>query len=180
MECTCYTAVVTIDISNSGVRCTPSSYSSAAVRQLCHPQREATSISAGVSFAGHTAACLLRAASEWRTMHVLVQKATRTDIPIVLPTDPFFGVIQAWEIILSSSQSNATRNRRRVKYCDTLPTIVLRHKNIASPRCLALKPLVSHQRYTSQVLQIRSHQPAPRYLTAFPGFSRQYRCASPL
>ena len=69
--------------------------------------------------------------------------------------------------ILSSSESTATRNRRRVKYCDPLPTIVLRHKNIAFPRCLALKPLVSHQRYTSQVLQIRSHQPAPRYLTAF-------------
>ena len=31
-------------------------------------------------------------------MHVLVQKATRTDIPIVLPTDPFFLVIQEWEI----------------------------------------------------------------------------------
>ena len=53
----CYTAVVTIDIPNSGVRCTPSSYSSAPVRQLCHPQREAASISAGVSFAGHTADC---------------------------------------------------------------------------------------------------------------------------
>ena len=35
-------AVVTVDLSNSGVRCKPSSYSSAAVLQLCHHQREAT------------------------------------------------------------------------------------------------------------------------------------------
>ena len=90
MECTCCTAVVTIDLSNSGVRCKPSSYSSAAVRQLCHPQREATSISAGVSFAGHTAACCELQVSGVPCMFSSFKKATRTDIPIVLPTDPFF------------------------------------------------------------------------------------------
>ena len=84
LECICYTAVVTIDLSISGVRCKPSSYSSAAVRQLCHHQREATSIS-GVSFAGHTAA----ASCEWRTMFSFKKRHVPTYLSSC-PLLPFF------------------------------------------------------------------------------------------
>ena len=40
----------------------------------------------GVSFADHTAA----ASCEGVVYHVLVQKATRTDVPVILPPAPFF------------------------------------------------------------------------------------------
>ena len=65
--------------------------------------------------------------------HVLVQKTTRTDVPVILPTAPFFLAIQAYEIILSSSKTKRDTNRRRVKIVRHVPTGALRHKKIASP-----------------------------------------------
>ena len=65
--------------------------------------------------------------------HVLVQKATRTDVPVILPPAPFFLAIQAYEIMLPSSKTKRDTNRRRVKIVLHVPTGALRHKKIASP-----------------------------------------------
>ena len=114
LECTCYTAVVTIDLSNSGVRCKPSSYSSAAVRQLCHHQREATSISGG-SFAGHTTA----ASCERRAGFTSIKKRHVPTYLSSCPLLPFCWPSRPRKSYFHQVKPNATRTDGGLNKCGT-------------------------------------------------------------
>ena len=91
LECTCYAeAVLTIELSNSGVSALQALIIliSCGAVALSPPER-------GYLYLW----CLFRrphcCCELWVAYHVLVPKATRTDVPVILPPPPFFLAIQA-------------------------------------------------------------------------------------
>ena len=86
LECTCYTAIVTIELSNSGV-CVASPHHTRQVRCGSFATTRERLPPSGVSFAGHTAAA---ASCEWRTGFTSFKKR---HVPTYLsypPLLPFF------------------------------------------------------------------------------------------
>ena len=105
-ESSCHTAICRR--SNSGVRCKPSSYSTAACSSFVtrggYPHL--------VLLRAHCCCCEVRAAGRAFSYHLPVQKskATHTDVLLMVPPAPFFFAIQAHTLIKS-------------KQCDTKPTL---------------------------------------------------------